>query len=158
MKQKQTIQLLFKCLCISGILVTAPVSLYPSSQLTENQKASDEVSRSEQELKSLMAELYHHYRDNKKYLALLKSAHTEWVRYRDSMTELLYQQNEAYSAKSMCRAMYISRLNNLRIAELKSLMQKDEGDVCSGSLSLCGNKVTGDAGSRNKPAPEKRLY
>jgi uncharacterized protein YecT (DUF1311 family) len=65
---------------------------------------------------------------NKEFKEKLKKAQRAWISYRDLELDLI---DQGGSSSSMCRDNRLVQLNKERADYLKSLLEKEEGDVCA---------------------------
>jgi uncharacterized protein YecT (DUF1311 family) len=65
---------------------------------------------------------------NKVFREKLKKAQRAWISYRDLELDLV---DAGGTVSSMCRSTRLTQLNKERTEYLKSLLEKEEGDVCA---------------------------
>ena len=88
----------------------------------------EEAREADKALNAAYKELVAKYADDSLFRAKLKKAQRAWIAYRDLELELI---DSGGSIASLCRGIRFAELSKERAIYLKSLAEKEEGDVCA---------------------------
>jgi uncharacterized protein YecT (DUF1311 family) len=99
-----------------------------STQLALSECARDESSAADKQLNIAYKQVMIKFGDDSVFKVKLKKAQRAWIAYRDLEMELA---SPGGSVSSMCVGIRLTQLNKERAEFLKSLAEKEEGDVCA---------------------------
>jgi uncharacterized protein YecT (DUF1311 family) len=104
------------------------------SQLEMNQAAARELQTVEADMNAVLERLFKLATSRPSSVAKLKQAQVAWLAYRDAHIRAFWPSEEpgAYgSVHPMCVANERARLTRARLAELRAMTERVEGDVCA---------------------------
>ena len=111
------------------------------TQLSMSTEACNNYQQVDEELNSLYKQILKdtRYSNNKPFLSALKTAQTNWIKFRDASIDAKFpgldKKKQYGSVLTMCSCAFLTELTLKRIDELKIWIQgTPEGDVCAGSV------------------------
>lgn len=112
---------------------------YSQSQFEMNQKANDDFVKADKELNVVYNKILKEYKNDRKFLAKLRTAQKAWIAFRDAEMNALFpeenRQLQYGSVFPMCWSLALTRITQERTQKLKIWTTgSGEGDVCSGSV------------------------
>lgn len=104
------------------------------TQADLNQAADQRCRQAEAEMESVVESLLAKAKGRPEAAARLARAQQAWIAYRDAQLVVKWPSSPSArgSVVPMCRAMERERLTRSRIADLRTLLERTEGDVCRG--------------------------
>ena len=123
-----------RIVCIVVCAMTFGSRFEAQTQLEINQSAQRELQRAEAEMNSELTRLFALAAQKPASIAKLKEAQSAWRAFRDAHVKAFWPSDErgAYgSVHPMCVANELTRLTKARVAELRAMTKRVEGDVCA---------------------------
>ncbi len=114
------------------------------TQLELNSCADAEYAAADSELNRVYKSILEKYKQDPKFIAKLRAAQREWLKYRDAEFEAKFPHADEGktiqyygSVFPMCAAQYRAELTRERIDKLRVWLDGiEEGDVCTGSVDI----------------------
>ena len=130
------------CVVFFGLLVARGVSaqendpcLGMQSQAEMNACAADQYAKADAELNAVYKQLMAKYKSDAEFVAKLRLAQENWLKFRDADLTCFYYQKDKVAAYGSvyptCRSRALTHLTVERTNELKQMLNPEEGDVCA---------------------------
>ena len=129
-----------RSLAVFAVLVSvAARALSAQTQADLHRQADSAFRHADSTLNVVYAQLMAHYRADSLAVRKLRAAERAWLAYREAQVEATFpavDKQAAYgSVYPMCVLKLLRDLTESRIAELRSALAPQEGDVCAGGPS-----------------------
>ena len=99
----------------------------PENQLEMNFCAAEAFRRADDSLQSLNQEIRVRVTADPMFRAMLESSHSSWVAYRDAQCLFVLGPDAAGSSEPWARFTCMERLTQLRLEEMRALLECEEG-------------------------------
>ncbi len=107
---------------------------YEDTQLGMNEAAGRDLQAAETEMAGVLDTLVKQAAGKPGAIATLNKAQTAWKVYRDAQIAAMWplpEHGQYGSVYPMCVAIVRAKLTNARVAELRAMLERVEGDVCN---------------------------
>lgn len=99
-----------------------------------NECAAADLSQADAELNQVYQRVLSRHADEPDAVTRIRKAQRAWIAFRDAEMEALFPESKRAqrgSSFEMCRLFQLTKLTQERTSELKTMLERREGDVCS---------------------------
>jgi uncharacterized protein YecT (DUF1311 family) len=110
-----------------------------TTQIERNQCATSRLKAADDELNRVYQSILNRYKNDRQFLAKLRTAQQAWLKFRDAELEAKFpfadKQARYGSVYPMCANLFLAQRTQERIKDLRQWLDgTEEGDVCAGSV------------------------